>query len=146
MQERRLTSRLLEYWDNIRKDRTLPDINSFNSSAVEDVWGFCIRLAIQPGKGDTKTYRYEYIGDRLREAYGADISGKIASAKNRQLPGFKLLAQADGAVAGHETTTGHGQFINKDSKLVKYRNCVLPFGKDNGEVSHVIIGMSWKAF
>ena len=38
-----------------------------------------------------------------------------------------------------------GQFISENNKVVKFRSCLLPFGKD-GVVTHVLAGLSWREF
>ena len=55
IQEQRLTRRLLNYWQMLRKAKNYPDIMQFNTNAIEDVWGYCLRLGLETQKD---TYRY----------------------------------------------------------------------------------------
>ena len=44
--EQRLTQRLTQYWDRLRKETPLPEISKFNSNAIAEIWDFCFRVGV----------------------------------------------------------------------------------------------------
>jgi len=144
MIEKRLTSRLTEIWTRLKGDHDLPDIVMFNSGSIDDIWHYCLRLSVQKSSADTKTYQYDYMGQQIVEAYGKDLTGQTLSANIKNFPGAKILQRIDEIIKDPKIITDDGQFINTQSKVIKYRAILLPFGKT--EVTHVIAGISWKAF
>lgn len=147
MHEKRLTTRLITYWERIRKDQPMPDFAKFNASAVDDIKEHCLVLAIQPGSDAVQTlYRYEYLGEKLGEVYGRDMLGQYTQSNMKDLPGMSIIKKADLLTSDNITVINdEGQFVNDNSKIVKYRSCLLPFGKNN-KISHVVAGISWKIF
>ncbi len=148
MHEKRLTDRLTNYWTNLRKDKAMPEFMHFNPSAVEDVLAYCFQLKVEPAAAGitSRTYRYEYMGGKIIEAYGKNLSGQSVSSSVRMLPGSDILKKADLVVSNATPLYEGGQFVNDKNKIVKYRSCMLPFGSEAGEVTHMVVGLSWKSF
>lgn len=148
MHDKRLTDRLTSYWSNIRKEKPYPEIQHFNPSAVEDVWAYCFRLKVEPAAANvtTRTYRYEYMGAKIIEAYGKNLSGQSVSSAVRMLPGSDILKKVDMVLANSTPLYEGGQFVNDKNKIVKYRSCMLPFGNETAGVTHIVVGLSWKSF
>ncbi len=144
--EKRLSHRLVHYWHQLKGDRDeLPDINTFNHHAVEDLWPACLRVVITKS-GEHNLYKYEFIGEDIKRIYGKDLTGQQVTSTIRVLPGASVLSALDTPEPLSEPALEQGQFINEDHKVVKYRSCVLPFGNQNLPVSHAIIGLSWRTF
>lgn len=142
IQEQRLTRRLLNYWQLIRKMKDYPDIVHFNTSAVEDVWGNCLRLSLEPPKD---IYRYEYMGDKIIKIYGKDLTGTTLEQATPKFPGLSLHQKIHDAAMGIPVED-EGHFLKENGAMVKYRACLLPFGNPQMGVTHVIIGLSCRSF
>jgi hypothetical protein len=148
MEDKRLTRRLTDYWDRLRKDNPLPQWAQLNTGAISDVWGQCSVWRVEIGRQatDSIAYTYEYVGKNTKEAMGTDMTGELFLTKFRNFPGVKLTKNIDSVVKNRVPEYDEGSFINEKQKLVKFRSCLLPFGTTEGRVTHILLGLSWKAF
>lgn len=147
MHDKRLTSRLVGYWQLIKKDQEIPDFLKFNTNALDDIKDYCMVLGVQPSvvPGGNPNYKFEYMGKHIIDIYGRDMTGKYAHSDLKDIPGSSILKKADTLVKPYISITDEGQFVNDKGKIVKYRSCLIPFGKTN-HISHIVAGMSWKVF
>lgn len=146
MHEHRLAERLMGYWNIIRKEQQMPDFGHFNASAIDDIWQNCVLFTVAPEVGN-KPYvlNFQQIGERVRTIYGNDMVGRSFNTSQRHFAGAAIMRRVEEIIATPAPLNDAGQFINERSKVVKYRSCLLPFGR-NGKVSHVIAGLSWREF
>ena len=145
MQEQRLTQRLLRYWDMIRRDRSLPEIQHFNAQSVEDVWDQCFRVSISQRNG--LSYTYEYMGKPVINLYGGDMTGEEVDEKMRQFPGSPLHKRMRDVINERKPLQDEGHIVNsKSGKILKYRACLLPFGNDGKGITHMVVGLSYREF
>jgi hypothetical protein len=145
MIELRLTTRLIKHWEMVKKENPLPTMQSFNPQAVDDLWGRCFKVSVQK-EGGKVNYIYEMIGDDLREVFGSNLVGKKVSAQLHFLPAKKIIEQMDEALGNPIPKIMDGQFIDQNNRLIKYRSCLLPFGRDKDNVTNFVIGISWNSF
>lgn len=145
MLEQRLTYRLIQYWERLRRDQPLPVIEWFNPAVVQDLWPQCLKLTVFSMK-DAYSYHYEYVGEALITMFGKNLSGERISSSMIHSPGFNILAKLDHVIQHPTPAIEEGQFINNHSKIVKYRCCLLPFGPNITQITHCIIGISWRAY
>ena len=145
MHEQRLTDRLTKYWDLLRKEDALPTFAKFNSSAIDDVWSYCVLFAVNPSANDNKSFTFYRMGDKVKDLYKEDLTGNTLSSKQRMFKGAAIVKRMDEVVKNAEPVFDSGQFVNTDNKIVKFRSCLLPFGS-TGEVTHVVAGLSWREF
>ncbi len=146
MQDKRLTKRLTDYWDRLRKDAVLPQWEKFNPGAFDDIWKQCCGWRVEPGGTNSHVYTYEYVGSAVKQALGSDPTGQMFTSHFKNFPGARIVQGIDEVVSKKAPHTDEGQFINEDSKVVKYRSCLLPFGKKDGKVTHIVLGLSWGLF
>lgn len=143
--EQRLTTRLSNYWERLRDGASLPNIERFRSGDIPDMWEFCFQVSVDQHDASRKQYLYGYMGRQIIQAFGQDLTGKRVNSMVQNVPGANILKKIDSCVDGRQILTEDGKFINDKSKVVKYRSCMLPFGNDAG-VTHVVVGLSWRAF
>jgi hypothetical protein len=144
--EQRLSERLLSYWNVLRKDEPMPDFSHFNSSAIDDLWQQCILFTVSPALDNkTAALNFYQIGDKLGNIYGANMIGRSFTAGQQHFQGASIVRRMQDILENPVPITDMGQFINEKSKVVKFRSCLLPFGR-NGKVTHVITGLSWREF
>ncbi len=145
MQEQRLTLRLKKYWELLKKDKQFPDIAHFSSTAVDEIWPYCLRLAVDKQPDGQQLYKHEYVGPAIIKLYGEDPSGTVIDQNTIKFPGKIIvggLGEAGGQGAPAET---NGQMVDKQGKLTKYRACFLPFGTEQDGVTHVIVRLSYSS-
>ena len=145
MIEHRLPARLSNYWDKIRLNKTIPTIEMFNNQAVEDLWKKCFQVSLIV-KNNAPVYTYDFIGEDLYDIFDKNLAGKKLESKLNFMPAKKMIEQMDKSIRNPFPITVDGQFIDENNNLIKYRSCLLPFGKSKEQVTHFVIGLSWKKF
>lgn len=145
--EKRLVNRLRMYWSYVRDEDILPDYRKFNQNYIADMWDNCLLFSVSYSGQATKLYQCEYIGQNLSVAFGNDLKDRYISSKDRLiLPGANLMDYLDKSLNEKKFTMSSGQFVNYRDKIVKYRDCILPFADNNKNVSHLVAGISWREF
>jgi hypothetical protein len=144
--EQRTADRLLGYWEVIRKGDQMPDFSRFNASAIDDIWQQCVLFTVAP-EVDNKpaVLNFNRIGEKLRGIYSNEMLGRSFNAGQRHFQGAAVMRRVDEIIKNPVPLTDIGQFINDKSTVVKYRSCLLPFGR-NGKVTHIVTGLSWREF
>lgn len=145
MYEKRLTQRLTRYWDSLKKDNPMPPFQKFNVSAIDDVWDYCLLIAVSSAAGQTPNYNYYRLGKKVQDLYGSDVSGQPVRPEQSKSRNASIIKRIGEVLANPTPLYDDGQFVNAKHKVVKYRSCLLPFGQ-NGEVTHVVVGLSWREF
>lgn len=148
MTDKRLTLRLTEYWNRLRKDLPLPQIEHFSPSTLEDVMGKCCMWRVDIGGNNNNMLMYssEYVGDELKEAIGSKLTGEVFSPRISQFPAARIMGKISHAVEDKTVVSDEGQFVHEDNRIIKYRSCLLPFGTRAGKVTNILLGVSWKKF
>ncbi|MDX1974977.1 MAG: PAS domain-containing protein [Rickettsiales bacterium] len=145
MQEQRLTLRLKTYWELIRKTNDQPDIMQFNSAVVEDLWPNCLKVSVA-GQGKYHVFKYDYMGDPLVKLYGTDLSGQIVERASSDFAGMVINAKLEKVANEGVPMLDEGHFITRKGQMIKYRSCLLPFSNKKGNLTHIIVGISYRSF
>lgn len=144
--ERRLVNRLKNYWDMLRGESDIPNFAKFNSAQIADMWQNCMSFSVTLTAGRKKMYQCNFVGENVSAGFGKDLKDRYVSSHDKRiLPGANLTEAMDDAVDNRLFVLSAGQFVNFQNKIVKYRDCIMPFGDDNN-VTNVVVGISWKAF
>ncbi len=147
MQEKRLTKRLIAYWEQLRKEQPMPLWEQFNSAAFTDIWQHCCGWSVEAGKTGLNVYTYTYVGHAVKEALGGDDpTGQRFTGDLTHFPGARIVKRIDQTVKERFPLIDEGQFINPDNRLIKFRSCLLPFATKREGVVQVVMGLSWRAF
>ena len=146
MNEHRLGDRLITYWNTLKKDQKMPDFAHFNASSITDVWQNCVLFTVAPSNdGKPYTLNFQQVGESVRGLYGNDMVGRSFNTSQRHFQGAAIVRRMEEVIVSPCTLSDVGQFVNERSKTVKYRSCLLPFGRDD-KVTHVIVGLSWREY
>lgn len=145
--EQRITSRLINYWESIKGQDQIPPYAKINPGNLEELWHNCLALKAEPGAAGETLYVYTHCGPEIAKAIGQNLTGKRMSANMKFLPGAKILKRIDEvtALTPPSPLLDEGQFVNDKNQIIKYRACLLAFGMP-GSISHVVAGVSWRAF
>ena len=141
--ERRLTLRLLAYWERIRGDRAMPNENDINPEGdISDMWDDCFLIHTQDI--DKEGYNFIFVGNNLKMVLTGgmfdDPADMWKSLNVRHLaPDLKKVLETQKPVI-HE-----GELVNDAGQLVKYRQCLLPVGENN-KVLAIFGGMRCKIY
>ena len=148
MLEKRLTARLLSYWDILRKEQVMPEFAALNFSKIDDIRPYCMVLTLEPGvDADNRDYQVKEMGTKLVTLYGENLTGKNIHKNNSQTKASALLRHAGKIITAPAPLEDDGKFINPQNKVVRYRSCLIPFGNPSTqEVTHVLAGRTWREF
>lgn len=129
--ERRVSIRLLAYWEKLRRSRNMPSKEDINAEDLHDLWDSCFLVYINyPEPGD---YHYAHLGKNVKHAYRSDSSQQHLNDSCGQV------------VSARKPLIHDGEFKNALGELVRYRQCVLPLGTGN-EVEAVFGAMRFKTY
>jgi hypothetical protein len=146
MNDNRLIVRMLDYWKRIKKDEILPDFRKNNPTMIEDLWQQCFVLSLVPGH--LTTFKYEYMGDKIKSAYIDNIINMTFDLKSKQFPSSIIAPKLQNVLKVMEMKSPHedqGQMPGPNGKFLKYRTILLPFGDKNG-LTHIVVGVSFREF
>lgn len=143
--DHRLSDRLNNYWNLVRRGAVMPEFQQFNMSAISDIWGQCILFTVQPAAGGRSAVNFYMVGDQTKQLYGGNIVGQAVVPGMKHMQGAAIVRRVDEIIAHPKALFDQGQFVNETGKVVKFRSCLLPFGKD-GRVTHILAGLSWREF
>lgn len=147
MHEKRLTSRLIKYWELTKKEDPLPAFSRFNTTSIDDIWQNCMALEVLPSASREKVYTYMHCGDNISEAIGKNLTGETLTTHMKFFPGAKIIKRID-EVANFQAPSpllDDGQFVSGKGKIIKYRACLLAFLAGE-RISHIVVGVSWREF
>lgn len=138
--ERRLTVRLLSYWERLRNGRLMPIEADIDPEQLADLWDYCFLIHTKDlGKED---YNFTYLGDAIIKAYHGGLSA--AECNGLLAPNAQTLAQGYQQVLNtHLPLVEEGEFHDPIGQIVKYRQCLLPLGEQDA-VTAIFGGMRFK--
>ena len=140
--ERRLSLRLLAYWEKLRAGDPIPEESLFNQYDIADMWGSCFLL--HTDRFNEPGYHYTHMGDDIMKVWcgeaNKDTGEALISPKISHLS--EIYAQI---IRDQKPFIDEGEFINLDNQPVRFRRCFLPLGK-NGKVTAILGGMHFKVF
>ncbi len=145
MIEQRLTSRMVKYWETLQKGDNIPKIEQFNPGAIADLWQRCFKIVIYKERA-SQSYIYDYVGEELDDIFGKGLVGSSVKSRSASIPAKKMIEHMEKSIKELQPNILEGQFVSEKNQVVKYRSCLLPFGHDKDNVTHFIIGFSWRAF
>lgn len=136
---------LIKHWRRRKGTNPLPTFEAFAPESIEgDIWQNCCAFTVRPAS-DKLLYINDYTGQNLHKAIGKDITGEVLTIAQSGFQAIRLLEKAEEVLRAGEPLVDAGHFVNEDSKIVKFRSCLLPFGRD-GKVNRLVLGVSWRAF
>lgn len=136
-EERRITLRLLAYWEKKRGNRAMPGENDMDPADIADLWEYCFMAHTRDiGKKD---YNFTYLGKAIEEVYQEGLN--TAEEDSHILPALEELANGyKEVIARRHPLVTEGELTNPHGDVFKYRQVLLPLG-DGREVKAVFGGM-----
>lgn len=137
--------RLLEYWNNLRGNRIFPHESEIEPDDIADIWHSCFLISIDDVTRRVG-YRYSYMGKNLVDAFGEDASSPDVALRllsTMVVPNAKKINEV---LHEKHAVIDDGEFTNVKNMNIRYRTCLVPFGYENGEVSHIFGVMRWRTY
>ncbi len=140
--ERRITLRLLAYWEKLRSGRDMPAESDLKPEDIADLWDQCFLLHAE--HFGNSNYHYSYMGDSITKAWldGAregDASELVSPHTARLAPIYRDIIKTGKPIINE------GEFRNQQGQAVRLRQCLVPLGKD-GRVEAILGSMRFKVF
>lgn len=135
-EERRITLRLLSYWEKKRGGRKMCTEADIDPADIADLWEYCFLAQVKDLK--KPGYNFTYLGRAIADMYS---DGLDEGEGDRPFPTMDVIAK------GHEqvTTKGEplvweGELTNPHGDSFKFRQVLLPLG-EGASVKAVFGGM-----
>lgn len=145
--EKRLTDRLEKYWELVKGAASLPSFHKFNTHAITDIEDFCIVFEVRR-TDNAFNLIFKFIGREIEQAFGKNLLGEYINKgnENHYIPGINLINAMKQSYNEKQPLKSSGQFINKNNKLIKYRDGIYPFSDNQKDITHLVVGFSFKEF
>lgn len=137
--ERRSTVVLVQYWNQLRGDSELPSEEQIDPDRLIGIWERCFVVQLRD-INEVKDFNYTYYGEDLMKAYEdgrlQEQNGHIPSTNANQLKALyeKVIEEAGPVMQEEEYTDSAG-------RRVKYRQILMPFGKEDGTIETILGGV-----
>ena len=130
--QRRLTWRLLNYWERVRGDRDFPSLSDVKPEDIEDIWPYCFILDV---KDHSEFPYFRYLGRSFAKYSGVFLRG------NHELS-HTLMKKA---VCHYREAVGRGapvlveeELTQFDNRKLQFRSVLLPLSEDQESVSYLL--------
>lgn len=136
-EERRITLRLLSYWEKKRSGTPMPTEASIDPADIADLWEYCFMAHTKDiGKAG---YNFTYLGKAIEEVYREGLESALEQGP--VFPELETLAACYRQVIDRkQPLVTEGEITNPHGDTFKYRQVLLPLG-DGTQVKAVFGGM-----
>ncbi len=140
--ERRSAVILVQYWNQLRGDKELPQEDDIDPDRLIGVWERCFVVQMRDIK-EVADYNYTYFGPDLIEAFQdgrlEEPNAHIASTDAKQLQDYyQRVIDEEGPVMQE------GEYQDSAGRTVKYRQIMLPFGLEDRTIEAIMGGVWFK--
>lgn len=130
--QRRLTWRLLNYWEQARGDRDFPALSDIKPEDIEHIWPYCFILEVE----DFREFPYfRYLGHSFARYSGIFLCGQhelTHTLLKRAVCHYREAISRGAPVLVEEELT---QF---DKRKLLFRSVLLPLSEDQKTVSYLL--------
>jgi len=142
--ERRLSVRLLDYWNELRGDRRYPSPDDIHFEEVPELAEFGFTMSIGASGSSPKIH---YLGTELKEHINMFRTGEVAPesenkalslALNDAIRRYTEVADREGPVAFESDS------FDVPGTQFAYRAIMLPFSRDNEQIDFVLGAIRYK--
>lgn len=137
LEERRITLRLLSYWEKKRAGRKMPSETDIDPADIADLWENCFMAHTKDiGKAG---YNFTYLGKAIEDLYHEGLSADDAEA--HAAPELSVIAKGyQQVISSGEPLVNEGEITTPHGDVFKFRQALLPLG-DGAQVKAVFGGM-----
>jgi hypothetical protein len=140
--ERRISATAVQYWRELAAPRRYPSRSQITNGSAPALWDnlFIVKVGM-----DAAEHVFEYAGRVLREALGADPTGKtVGDVLPREIVGRALYFQK-AACDLMAPIDEAGRFTRpSDGVEVLYRAVLLPLSEDQREANYLLGAFSFR--
>lgn len=140
--ERRLSLRLLRYWQEQCRGRTMPEESDIDPDTLGEDWDYCFLLQSRD-VANIQDYNFTYLGEKIMRAY----FDQSIDAHNECMVGpnaYRLSSHFSQVLERAAPVLDEGEFDTLHGRKVLYRQVLLPLGAPGKGVEAVFGGMNYK--
>ncbi|MAR55671.1 MAG: hypothetical protein CMM93_00665 [Rickettsiales bacterium] len=139
--ERRVSIRLLQYWNRLRGDRPYPSENDIDPDALVGLWDYCFLVQLRDIHM-VADYNYTYFGNELIHGYE---HGVLDSANGMMAcPDANALHQKFvSVIETRAPMMEQDEYENAAGNKVQFRQSLMPLGDETGIYS-IIGAVNWR--
>lgn len=142
--ERRSNEYLVEYWTDLRGERRFPDEDQIDPDALEGLWEKCFLIQIRDIE-QVVDYNFTYLGPGLIHAYDEEelpgpIEGMVSTEASH------LARQFQQVIATRDMLRVYGEHRVSPELSLRFRQCLLPFGKTDEKVEAILGRSSFRYY
>lgn len=140
--ERRITQRVLRYWEQVCRGRPMPEESDIDPDALGDDWPHCFLLQTRDIE-HVEQFNFTYLGDGILQAYKRariDPDNLFLVGPNA----FHLAPHFRKVVETASPLIEESDFIADTGVRVFYRQCLLPIGAPGKGVEAIFGVMLFK--
>ncbi len=140
--ERRITEQLILHWHQCRNGNSYPTLKDIDLPALEEIWDDCLLVKIDDMEQQPNTYFFEHIGKNALAISGAleDTERSLLYIKEHLSSKYHFVFEQK------RPHVEESELYDTQDNLVKYRQILLPIGKSDEEITHILIGLRHKIF
>ena len=139
--ERRLSMRLMAYWQDLRDGRPCAPAARFRPEKIKDLWDECFIL---PASADLAQVGFVHLGSKLAAYSGLTAGHPLVS----DVPAGSVLARTLELVPDLLETgrpaMDSGETTDQEGRPCLYRTILLPLGDENNAVKLILGGTRFK--
>lgn len=141
--ERRLTARLLAYWQALAHGGLMPVEEEIDPESLGGLWTKCFLIQSFDIR-HRQDMNFTYLGQEIIDAYQ---DGMMSEGQNMLVSpnAGKLALSFRQVMESCAPIVAEGEFLALTGRVVRYRQCLLPLGKGD-DVQAIFGGMSFKAY
>jgi len=140
--ERRLTLRLLRYWQELRGIRAMPEEPEIDPDLLGEDWGYCFLLQSRD-VANVEDYNFTYLGANIMGAY----FDRELDEHNEFLVGpnaYRLSTHFSRVLETQAPVIDEGEFQALKARRVLFRQVLLPLGNEAKGVEAIFGAMNYK--
>ncbi len=140
--ERRLSLRLLRYWQEKCGSRPMPIENDIDPEQLGEDWEYCFLLQSRD-VANIQDYNFTYLGQKIMNAY----FDKAIDEHNQFMVGpnaFRLSNHFSRVLETCGPVLDEGEFQTIHGHRVLYRQVLLPLGVEGKGIEAIFGGMNYK--
>lgn len=140
--ERRLSLRLLRYWQEIRGEQPYARENDIDPEVLGTDWDYCFLLQARDIT-NVADYNFTYLGQKILTAYfdeGIDAHNPFMVGPNA----FRLSQHFSRVLETTAPVMDEGAFQTLKGRQVLFRQVLLPLGDERDGIAAIFGGMSYK--
>lgn len=138
----RITTIIIDHWEKVRGDNAIPSQQDLDPNTLESLLDNCFLVKATSFAANGR-HDYVYIGKNIVDAYGSNVT---YPQDNSHIDPLSHKDKFEEVIRTKKPVLDEGEFINKDGHVVKYRQCLVPLGKDGRTIETIFGGMRFKVF